>query len=98
MARGFDDVDRYFTVKETESVEKKPTSKLTLVRFGGKSDGDSERQQEVASSRFTKISNKTPGSALLERYYHKQDYEHMRAEFGGCFWMRQSALMLYHHR
>ena len=93
MARGFDDIDRYFTLADSEkptseqTVQKK-SSKLTLVRIESKQD----------SPRFTKISQTNPGSELLGKYYHKQDYEQMRSAFGGCFFTRQCALLLFYHR
>ena len=97
MARGFDDIDRYFTLadsKEPRSEQqtvRKGSSKLTVVRFESRPDVN-------RFTRFTKISQINPGSELLGKYYHKQDNEQMRSAFGGCFFKRQCALLLFYHR
>ena len=93
MARGFDDIDRYFTLADSEKPSanqtvQKPSSKLTIVRFESKQN----------APRFTKISQTNPGSELMGRYYHKQNDEQMRSDFGGCFFARQCALILFYHR
>ena len=94
MARGFDDIDRYFTVaddneeRSSEPVTIRKSSKLTVVKI--------ESKQNIR--RFTKISQTNPGSELLGKYYHKQDYEQMRSSFGRCFFTRQCALLLFYHK
>ena len=98
MARGFDDINRYFTLDLADSEEPRSaqSSKLTIVRFESKQDAP-ERPRGRTSS-FTKISQTNRGSELLGRYYHKQDYEQMRSDFGGSFFTRQCALLLFYHR
>ena len=102
MARGFDDIDRYFTLADSEEPRSELTvqksSKLTIVRFESKQDAPEMPRGRTRTSSFTKISQTNRGSELLGRYYHKQDYEQMRSDFGGSFFTRQCALLLFYHR
>ena len=107
MARGFSDADRYFAVRDEVAPTRGNRPKLSLVTLQQSNEDDGLRQKDPASiltsptptARFTKLSNRASrGSELLDRYYHKQDDRQMRGELGACFWMRQSALILYYHR
>ena len=101
MARGFDDVDRFFTLSSDtgkhRNASKNPSSLMCCM---------SSTVQRLDSSPFhcppsPMLSNsvsKLKGTNYLEEYQQKQYYRKMIIEFGNAFWDKSSALILSAHK
>ena len=102
MARGFDDVDRFFTLSNDRAnyrnAAKKSSSLMCCM---------SSALQRVDSSPFhcppspmlpnTQVS-RLKGTNYLEEYQQKQYYRKMIMEFGSAYWDKSSALILSAHK
>ena len=102
MARGFDDVDRFFTLSNDRAnyrnAAKKSSSLMccmssALVRF------DSSPFHCPPSPLWPNTqASRLKGTNYLEEYQQKQYYRKMIMEFGSAYWDKSSALILSSHK
>lgn len=92
MARGFDDMDKFFT----SIIEKKCESRKNSLRFCGLVPKLTSPSVENGGLRTIKR-NET-ASNILEEYQKRKYYRKMVQDCGGAFWSRSCALILSNHR
>ena len=99
MARGFDDMDRFFTIcpaAKSDSVGGSIGHRRNSLRFCGAVPKETHSIEK--SSRFGKIKRNDNGSNILEEYQKRKYYRKMVQDCGGAYWSRSCALILSHHK
>ena len=96
MARGFDDIDRFFTlsnkVSKSENPSKSTASLMCCISSCINKIGSSPFHYPALPSHV-----KIKGTNYLEEYQQKQYYRKMMIEFGNAFWDKSSAIILSAH-
>ena len=95
MARGFDDMDRFFTVCPNEKKSDHLIRRNSL-RFCGAVPKLTSTQEK--SMRSGGVRRKENGSNILEEYQKRKYYRKMVQDCGGAYWSRSCALILSNHR
>ena len=102
MARGFDDIDRFFTLsnKVQNKLEKLSKNEASLMCCMSSSvNKQSPSPFHYPSSPFLSGTTSTKkGTNYLEEYQQKQYYRKMMNEFGNAYWDKSSALILSAHK
>ena len=104
MARGFDDMDRFFTICPQASSAGSSLSqgdadrgrRRNSLRFCGAVPKETHSIEK--SSKFGKIKRNDNGSNILEEYQKRKYYRKMVQDCGGAYWNRSCALILSHHK
>ena len=97
MARGFDDMDRFFTIlSHAKSTSTDMNSNLRKsLRFCGAVPKLTPTQEKSMRTGFRRVEN---GSNILEEYQKRKYYRKMVQDCGGAYWSRSCALILSHHK
>ena len=101
MARGFDDVDRFFTLSNDPGkyrIAAKSPSSLMCCMSSAVHRLDSSPFHCPPSPMLSNSVSKLKGTNYLEEYQQKQYYRKMVTEFGNAFWDKSSALILSAHK
>ena len=97
MARGFDDMDRFFTICPAKADSNAGQQlRRNSLRFCGAVPKETYSIEK--SSRFGKIKRNDNGSNILEEYQKRKYYRKMVQDCGGAYWNRSCALILSHHK
>ena len=94
MARGFDDLDKFFNAKQQPVVKSVPTK---LPKCGATKEA-AEPAKLVISGEAKATVIAGGGTNYLEEYQHKKYYRKMMQECGNAFWDKSSASILSSHR
>ena len=99
MARGFDDLDKYFNCTTASAGPMEPPPSMgNLPRCGR---GGGSRSLTPASmtmlARPTTILGQEGGTTYLEEYQRKKYYRRMMQECGNAFWDKSAAAILSSH-
>ena len=101
MARGFDDVDRFFTLSSDRASYRNAAQKSSSLMCCMSSTlhrVDSSPFHCPPSPLLPNSISKLKGTNYLEEYQQKQYYRKMIIEFGNAFWDKSSALILSAHK
>ena len=101
MARGFDDMDRFFTQSPSSGMQSGKSEHLLLrknsLRFCGAVPKLTSTQEKSMRSGQIRRNNKD-GSNILEEYQKRKYYRKMVQDCGGAYWSRSCALILSNHK
>nr|XP_040580153.1 putative zinc metalloproteinase YIL108W isoform X2 [Lepeophtheirus salmonis] len=95
MARGFDDLHRYFTIQSSNN-SCTGTDIPDVTMNGGSSHDEEILLSPTRTTRFTNF--KQDGASYLQAYQQKKELRRMVADSGKAFWSRSCALILSSHR
>ena len=102
MARGFDDMDRFFTLLFHTNGQSSTTTELNSnlrksLRFCGAVPKLTPMQEKSMRTGFRRTGVEN-GSNILEEYQKRKYYRKMVQDCGGAYWSRSCALILSHHK
>ena len=99
MARGFDDMDRFFTILSSNAEKQSSTDMNSnlrkSLRFCGAVPKLTPTQEKSMRTGFRRVEN---GSNILEEYQKRKYYRKMVQDCGGAYWSRSCALILSNHK
>ena len=91
MARGFDDLDKFFNAKQEPVLKSVPTK---LPRCGATKEAAAPAELLISGEAKATVG----GTNYLEEYQRKKYYQKMMQECGNAFWDKSSASILSSHR
>ena len=97
MARGFDDIDKFFTLSSKTSRSENTYQTPTLCCMTSHNDQSNPSSFCNTSSPIL-AGAISKGTSYLEQYQQKQYYRRMQNEFGNAFWDKSSATILSAHK
>ena len=104
MARGFDDMDRFFALlfHPKSSGENLNSNLRKSLRFCGAVPKLTPMQEKSMRTGFKRGGGRggveNGGSNILEEYQKRKYYRKMVQDCGGAYWSRSCALILSHHK
>lgn len=100
MARGFDDMDRFFSICPNTTATQSKSEHLIMRRNSLRKCGAVPKltPTQEKSMRSGQIRRKENGSNILEEYQKRKYYRKMVQDCGGAYWSRSCAIILSNHK